>query len=181
MLASGPLVGKLGYYNPVLIFGTILMTIGAGLISTWTVDTSAVKWISYQMIYAFGIGVAFQPPYIAVQTVLKDSMVPRALVMLSYMQTFGGIVMLSIAQNVFLARLTMNLSQEIPGLEPSVIHNSGALGVLNSVSAAERPRVLAGYMGALRQVYYIILALCCVVAVSSLGIEWKSVKKEQKK
>lgn len=180
-LAGGPLVSAIGYYNPVLMLGSILAAIGAGLITTFSVDTTAAKWISYQVVYGIGIGLAFQPPYVAVQTVLTESVVPMALVMLSFTQQFGGIVMLSIAQNVFLGCLTRNLVTEVPNLDPSIIRNSGALELIDAVPAADRGRVVEAYNDALVQVFYITLALTCVVAISTLGIEWKSVKKEQKR
>lgn len=180
-LAGGPLISFAGYYNPTLILGSVLMTVGSGLITTFKPDTSAGYWISYQIVYGIGIGLAFQPPYIAVQTVLQDSVVPTALVILSFTQQFGGIVMLSIAQNVFLNRLAHNLADGVPGLNPNIVLNSGALGLINSVPTIFRDRVLVAYNKALVDVFYIALGLACVVVVSTLFIEWKSVKEGKKK
>jgi len=180
-LAGGPLISFTGYYNPTLILGSVLMTVGSGLITTFRPDTSAGYWISYQIVYGIGIGFAFPPPYIAVQTVLQDSVVPTALVILSFTQQFGGIVMLSIAQNVFLNRLAHNLAAGVPGLNPNIVLNSGALGLINSVPTLFRDRVLVAYNKALVDVFYIALGLACVVVVSTLFIEWKSVKEGKKK
>jgi len=102
-LTGGPLTSFIGYYSPVLMLGSVSAAVAVGLISTFTPDTGAGEWISY---YGIGTGMAFQPPFIAVQTVLDDSTVPTALVLLSFTQIFGGIVVLSITQNVFLNRLT---------------------------------------------------------------------------
>jgi hypothetical protein len=176
-LVSGPLTSYIGYYNPSLMLGSVLMTVGSGLITTLRPDTGAGKWISYQIIYGFGIGLAFQPPYFAVQTVLSESMVPTALVMLSFTQQLGGIVILSITQNVFLNRLSHNLATQVPGLDPNTVLGSGALGIINTIPAKFRDQVLVAYNGALVNVFYIALGLTCVVLVSTLGMEWKSVKK----
>jgi MFS family permease len=180
-LAGGPLTSYLGYYNPVMLLGGVFMAVGSGLITTLQPDTGAGKWISYQIIYGIGIGLAFQPPFIAVQTVLDDSMVPMALVMLSFTQEFGGIFILSITQNVFLSRLAHNLATQVPGLDPDKVLSSGALGVVNAVPAKYRDQVLVAYNEALVNVFYIALGLTCVAAVSSLGIEWKSVKQGKEK
>ncbi|KAJ5993977.1 hypothetical protein N7451_009701 [Penicillium sp. IBT 35674x] len=179
-LAGGPLTTCIGYYNPTLIFGSILMTVGSGLITTLRPDTGPEKWISFQILYGLGIGLAFQPPYIAVQTVLPDSMVPTALVMLSFAQQFGGIVILSIAQNVFLNRLTYNLTTQVPGLNPSNVLGSGALGLIDRIPVKFRDQVLMVYNEALVDVFYIALGLTCLVVVSTLGIEWKSFKQGKK-
>ena len=53
-------VGKLGYYLPVTLFGSVLIAIGNGLISTFEPGTSAGKWIGYQILLGIGTGVALQ-------------------------------------------------------------------------------------------------------------------------
>lgn len=180
-LAGGPLTSYLGYYNPPLMVGSVLMTVGVGLITTFTPDTSAGKWILYQIVYGTGIGLAFQPPFIAVQTVLDDSMVPMALVMLSFTQQSGGIIILSIAQNVFLNRLAHNLATGVPGLEPDIVLDNGALGLIDAVPAEFRDQVLVAYNGALVRVFHISLVLTCLVVVGMFGVEWRSIKRGGKR
>ena len=46
---SGFFTTKVGYYTPLLIVGGAIMIVGAGLLTTWEVDTSAGKWIGYQV------------------------------------------------------------------------------------------------------------------------------------
>jgi predicted MFS family arabinose efflux permease len=176
-LTGGLLTSFIGYYSPVLMLGSVFAAVAVGLISTFTPNTGAGEWISYQTLYGLGIGMAFQPPFIAVQTVLDDSTVPTALVLLSFTQIFGGIVVLSIAQNVFLNQLTRNLAIEIPGLDPNLVLNYGATGFIKAVPAQFRDRVLGAYNGALVNVFHIALGLACLAVVGTLGIEWKSVKK----
>jgi hypothetical protein len=40
---SGALITRIGYYTPFMIFGTCLMSIGAGLLTTLQVDTGSGK------------------------------------------------------------------------------------------------------------------------------------------
>jgi len=173
---GGPLTTWFGYYNPVLIIGGTFAAVGAGLLTTLELDTSIGKWVSYQIIYGIGIGLAFQPPYMAVQTVLAESMVPMALVMLSFAQQLGGIVVLAIAQNVLLTVLSRNLAQ-VDGLDSAAVSSGGALGIIESAPEHLRGQVLSAYNDALKDVLYIPLALACIVAVCMFGLEWKSVKK----
>jgi hypothetical protein len=112
----------------------------------------------------------------AVQTVLTESMVPMALVMLSFAQQLGGIVVLAIAQNVFLTVLSRNLAQ-VQGLDSAAVSSGGALGIIESAPAHLRGQVLSAYNDALKDVLYIPLALACIVAVCMFGLEWKSMKK----
>lgn len=57
---SGFAVTKLGYYLPWAIFSAVLTSIGAGLISTWTVGTNTGTWIGYQIILGVGRGAGIQ-------------------------------------------------------------------------------------------------------------------------
>jgi hypothetical protein len=174
-LLGGPLTTYIGYYSPTLTMGSVLTVIGTGLITTLQPDSPAAKWISYQIIYGIGIGLAFQPPFIAVQTVLEGSTVPAALVLLNFVQILGGIIVLSIAQNVFLTKLVSYLATVVPQLDTSIILNNGALGLIDSVSAAHRDQVLTAYNRALVDVFYISLGLSCVAVLSTLGIERKRI------
>jgi len=54
------LVGKLGYYLPWAVFSGIVASIGAGLISSWTPETTTAKWVGYQVILGLGRGAGFQ-------------------------------------------------------------------------------------------------------------------------
>lgn len=175
---GGPLTTWFGYYNPVMIIGGTLATVGAGLLTTLQPDTPAAKWISYQIVYAAGIGLAFQPPYMAVQTLLADSLVPTALVMLSFAQQLGGIVMLAIAQNVFLSTLSRKL-KEVLGPDSRALSHGGALGILRSAPPHLRGEVVQAYNEALRDVLYIVLGLACVVGACMFGLEWRSVRKKK--
>ena len=87
------------------MLGGVLMTVGSGLIITLKPGTSEGTLIAYQVIYGIGVGMAFQPPYIALQTILNNSLVPMGLVLLSFTQQLGGISILSIAQVSALSRL----------------------------------------------------------------------------
>lgn len=59
-VADDRTVGKLGYYLPFSLISAVLIAIGNGLISTFTPDTSAGKWIGYQIILGAGTGGGLQ-------------------------------------------------------------------------------------------------------------------------
>lgn len=59
-VVSGFAVSKLGFYLPWAILSAVLSSVGAGLISTWTVGTSTGAWIGYQIILGIGRGAGMQ-------------------------------------------------------------------------------------------------------------------------
>lgn len=55
-IIAGGGVTAVGYYVPFFVASTIFMSVGAGLLTTFEVDTGASKWIGYQIVYGFGVG-----------------------------------------------------------------------------------------------------------------------------
>lgn len=54
-----------------MISGTIIASVGAGLLTTIDLTTPTVKWAAYLAMTGIGIGMASQLPYTALQVVLE--------------------------------------------------------------------------------------------------------------
>lgn len=175
-ILGGAGVTLLGHYVPFFYASTILMSVGAGLLTTFTVDTGSPKWIGYQIIYGFGVGLAMQQPLIAVQTVLPIADVPVGTALIMFTQTFGGALFVSVGQNVFANRLFTGLVQEAEGFDPAMILRLGATTVKQAVPPQFLDGVLVAYNRALTQTWYVSVALSCLTIIGTVGLEWKSVK-----
>lgn len=55
-IIGGALITIFGYYTPFMILSSILMSIGAGLLTTLKTDSGHGKWIGYQAMTGFGVG-----------------------------------------------------------------------------------------------------------------------------
>jgi hypothetical protein len=64
-------VQKVGYCLPPALFGTILASIGAGLLSTLTVSSGPGRWTGFQIIYGVGIGSVVQMVRNSFQVLIK--------------------------------------------------------------------------------------------------------------
>ena len=53
-------VNMVGYYIPVALFASILLSVGSGLMATFDAETSTGKWIGYQILYGAGRGLGLQ-------------------------------------------------------------------------------------------------------------------------
>ena len=53
---AGGLTTGFGYYTHWIYLSAILMSIGAGLLTTFDVHTGSPKWIGYQVLYGLGFG-----------------------------------------------------------------------------------------------------------------------------
>lgn len=174
-ITSGALVTKLGWYNPWMIMCSIVMSIGAGLITTFHADTMSPKWIGYQIVFGFGLGMGMQQAPTAAQAVLAQKDVSTGVSLMLFAQSLGGALFICIGEAVFTNTLTTNLSP-ISGLNPKLIISTGATDLWNVVTAQDLPAVLVAYNGALSKAFIVAVAAACFTLVPVLGIEWKSVK-----
>ncbi|KAK2060598.1 major facilitator superfamily transporter [Colletotrichum caudatum] len=175
--AGGGLIARVGYYTPVMLVGVSVMAVGAGLLTTLGVHSGPAKWVGYQIIYGLGMGMCFQAPNLAAQTVLKKKDVPIGASAMFFSQTLGGAVFISVGQNVLNNELVKRI-RGLPGLEGVDIKGSGAT-TLTQLPAAVRGPVLEAYNDALRVVFVVGLVLVCSAMLGAAGMEWKSVKKGQ--
>ncbi|KAF2222083.1 major facilitator superfamily domain-containing protein [Elsinoe ampelina] len=165
-----------GYYTPWLIASSICTAVGAGLMSTWSIDMVAGKWIGYQLLYGAGVGFGLQLTLIAIQTVLPKKDVPTGTAIIAFSQTLGGAIFISVAQNINTNKLISNLQQEVPTLEPSMILRTGATEIRNIVPPDMLQGVLVAYNTALTQTFYVGVATAALSIFGSALIEWKSIK-----
>ncbi|KAF3770557.1 hypothetical protein M406DRAFT_33124 [Cryphonectria parasitica EP155] len=181
ILAAGHITSYIGYYTPLMAFGTLLSSLGAGLITTrFTLSTPPLEWIIYQIFFNLGGGAMFQQPYTAIQAVLPDKNVPTAIVVLSFVQELGGFMALAVAQAVFIGTLLRRLKSLGLGLTARDVLDMGALDLIEAVPEAMRGLVKEAYMDSIREVFVVgLVCTCCTIV--SLGIPWRSVKEDKDK
>lgn len=176
-MLSGGLVSYLGYYTPFMIISSILTSVGAGLMTTFNVDTPQSQWIGYQFIFGAGVGFGMQQTMVAVQACLKgkDIAVGTAIVMFS--QTLGGALFIAVAENVFANKLVSNvIAANLPGLDAATVLNAGATQIQKVIPAQFLPAILAAYNDALTNAYYVSVAMSCLTLIGALSIQWISIK-----
>ncbi|KAI9730555.1 MAG: hypothetical protein M1834_005796 [Cirrosporium novae-zelandiae] len=174
-ILAGFLVTKIGYYVPFMYIGSVLMSIGAGLLTTFTINTGHPKWIGYQVVFGFGIGLAMQQASVAAQTVLSKKDVSVGASMMFFAQSLGGALFVSVGENVFTNHLIAGL-KNIPNIDPDVVVNAGATSLKDVISAKYLDLVLSAYNHALSQAFKVALGAACASIVGALGMEWKSVR-----
>ena len=173
---AGAAITKLGYYSPFMIVSAVLTSIGAGLLTTFTVHTSNSKWIGYQIIYGAGIGFGMQQPLIAAQTVLALKDVPVGTAVIMFTQTLGGALFVSVGNNVFTNKLISGLAKAAPTVDPKIVTSVGATSLQKYIPHGLLPGVLVAYNDALTKTFQISLVLSCMSLIGAAIIEWKSVK-----
>ena len=175
-VAGGILIQVVGYYTPFVYGSSVLMSIGAGLLTTLVPSSGAGKWIGYQVIFGAGVGMGFQLPLIAVQTVLDKADVPIGTAMMMFSTMFGGALFASVGQNVETTSLIKGLTQAVPGINPEAILSAGATSLDNIIPSQYLGAAKIAYNSALIDSFYVGLGMALFSVFGAAFFEWKSIK-----
>lgn len=174
-IISGSIVRKTGHYVPFMYLSTVLVSVGAGSITTFNSSTGHPAWIGYQVLYGLGLGVGMQQPSIAAQTVLGRRDVSTGVSIMFFMQSLGGSVFMCIGQSLFTNYIKASLST-IPGFDVQKILTMGAMDLAKVIPADKLEEVLGYYNEGLRRAFIVVVAVSCLMVLPTLGMEWRSVK-----
>jgi hypothetical protein len=176
-VAAGAAVTVWGYYTPFMIAGAALAAVGYGLTTTFRPDTGSGAWIGYQILLGAGIGISFQQPLMAVQTVLDIDDVPTGTSLIIFLQTLGGALFVAVSQNVFTNKLVEYVGAYVPEIpDPSYILAVGATSVKDAFDEALLPGVKLAFNDALTQTFIVFTALAAISILGAVAVEWRSVK-----
>ncbi|KAK1566006.1 major facilitator superfamily transporter [Colletotrichum navitas] len=173
--------GQVGYYNPFMIASTVLMAVGSGLLTTWKPGISEGVWIGFQVLYGLGSGMDMQIPLIVVQAVLPPEDIPLGTALVMFMQSFGGAIFISVAQNIFTNELRTGLAKYLPNINATAIIHGGATsirepGVLPPDAVGPTLQV---YSKSITNSWYLAVGLSCASVFGSAFVQWKTVKQSQ--
>lgn len=154
-------------------------TIGSGVLYTLQVNSSAGRWIGYQVLAGFGAGASVQIPFISVQVVLSKKDMPSGVAMVIFCNSLGGAVAVSIAQTIFVNTLRQQLGVQVTRLDPQLLIDTGATNFRTVVPPQLLSAVLELYDIAITKSYILPIAATALAFLCSLAVEWKSAKGKQ--
>jgi MFS family permease len=177
---AGGCTQHFGYYVPFMLASAIIVPIATGLFTTFHTDTGHAKWFGYQVLVGFGIGLGMQQSSMAAQTCLDKIDVPTGVSLMFFGQQLGGTVFVSVGQNVLSSRLIAGLlAAKVPGLDASMVVNTGATNLRDAVKPEFLAAVLKAYNHAVTTVFAVAVGTSCILIVGAVFMEWKSVKKDK--
>ena len=175
-MLSGSAIGKIGYFQPFLILGSILATIGAGLIYTLDIGSSVGHYIGYQIIFGAGLGIAIQVPVIAAQALSDMSDISLVTGSILFFQLSSGAFSVSAAQSIFNNELIKKLGTLATGVDAAQIIQAGSTGIPESFTKEQVPGILISYMKGLKASWAMGVGLAGVTVLISFWPEWRSIK-----
>lgn len=168
-----------GQYAPFLYFGSVVSAIAGGLLTTLQVDSGHAKYLGYQAMFGIGTGSAMMQPLMAVQAAAPPSDIPSATVIVMFMQSMGGAIFISAAQNLFHNKLLENLTNSLPGVDAKKVVEAGATMLRTVVPKEMLPTALAAYSSAITYSFYLAVAFSALSLLGAFPMQWLSLKKKK--
>jgi hypothetical protein len=154
----------------------IVSTIGAGLLSTFQANFGPSQWIGYQALYGIGLGLGLSQPIVVIQASIPLVEIPSAIAIVTFMQSMGGSVSVSVAQNVFRNELLRGLARNAPKVDAHKLIAAGPTTLRLVVAAEQLEGVLVAYNSAITYTFYVGAACSVLAMIGALPIQWISVK-----
>ncbi|KAI0437892.1 MFS gliotoxin efflux transporter glia [Xylaria telfairii] len=167
-LISCAIVGRIGFYQPFLVAGAVLATIGAGLIYTWKLHTGIGPIIGYQIICGVGTGISVQIPVLVagVVTTSADQAISTATVLFFQFVSaaYGVGATDAILNNVLLSWLP----QYLPDEDPHEVLKLGSSALQTRFEGEKLRGARRAYMKGLHASWALAIALFGVATLASL-------------
>ncbi|KAJ5810633.1 Major facilitator superfamily domain general substrate transporter [Penicillium pulvis] len=158
-----------GYYTPFVYAGSVLMSIGTGLLMTVRPHhTPRARWVGFQIICGAGIGLGEEQGLYMVQTTLSENDVATGIGLILFAQTFGGALFVSVAQLLFLENISKALKTLAPNLSPK--------SVLDGETTGSSPELQAVYGVAIKDSLRVGLILAAASTLGAVLYDWKSLR-----
>lgn len=175
-VASGVLITIYGHYVPIMIVGSAISTVGAGLIYTLEQDSGSDKWIGYQALAGIGLGLTFQIPVIVNQSLVTPSDLSSITAQTLFFQTIGGAFFISAAQAAFANTLLTRVLTAAPTADPMRVIATGASELSEAFDDEQLPGVIIAYMAGLKVTFAIAIATAGVCTFLAFAPRWESLK-----
>ncbi|PYH71881.1 MDR family MFS transporter [Aspergillus vadensis CBS 113365] len=167
MLAGGVL-NKVGYYQPFLLAGAGIVTIGSGLIYTLDINTSSSRIIGYQILAGAGDGICVQVPVTAVQAFVDQKELATVTALVLFFQLGSGVIGIAAGESIFSNQVIQKLAQYAPGTSATAVLEAGASELQSVFGEAELQGVRRAYLAGIHGAWILTLALCGAAVVAGV-------------
>ncbi|KAB8336835.1 hypothetical protein FH972_021143 [Carpinus fangiana] len=164
---GGIFVSKTGLPTPAMFIGAAIGTIGCGLLYTLDIETSAGKWIGYQILTGSAIAFAVQNGLNIAQASVEPEDLPAVTANL-----FCAAFTVASAQAAFINQMLVKLPVSAPGIDPAKLIATGASDLRNAFSSEELSGILVAYMHGLKSVFAASIGFCGLAFLTTLIVPW---------
>lgn len=166
------------HFTPMLVIGAIAATVGMSLVHTLDADSQVSSWIGYEIIIGMGVGTALQVPMIANQAAVGVEDIAAVTSMTLFAENVGTAIFTAATESAFTNGLVRALTQNVPGLKPEAVINTGATRIREAFRAEDIYGVLSSYLEGCRDSHLVPIACGASAVLVSMVIAVPGVAKE---
>ncbi|KAL5316077.1 hypothetical protein ACEPPN_016954 [Leptodophora sp. 'Broadleaf-Isolate-01'] len=159
-MMSGGIIGKTRVFQPFLLVGGLLATVGAALLYTVDLNSSKARYLGPQVVFGFGIGLGCQVPMMALQS-------------FSPPEDVASVTSIIVTQSLFANRLLSSLATSAPSINPGLVLATGATELRRVFNGSDLLNVISSYMVGTKAVFAWSLAGAAFTAVLALVVPFK--------
>lgn len=175
-IISGGMISAYGIAVPWMIGGSMLATIGAGLLYTLNIHSSSSAWIGYQALSGLGIGLALQVPIIIGQAISLPEDLSSVTAMILFAQTIGGAFFVSAGQVALSNVLQSAILKHAPSVRPADVLSVGVTEIRSHFAPDVVPQIVASYMDGLQAAYAIAIAASGIAVLFACACKFTNLK-----
>ncbi|KAJ7146843.1 transporter [Mycena epipterygia] len=171
-IISGQVVGKFGYYWPLLFVAPMFLGVGSGLLYTLNTNSSSASLVGFQILAGVGTGLGMQNSLLAMQVEFRNNpkLLGQATSMAGFGQFLGGTLGLGVAEPVFSSELTKFLLKYAPDAPVEIVRQSPT-AIYTALPAAMIPGVVQSYLQSLRIVFVLGAPVAGLALLSAFFIK----------
>lgn len=118
-------------------------------------------------------------PLLAVQNTVPPQQLPIAMALVTFSQSFGAALFLSLAETIFSNSFGNLISDYAPLVDGQSVIDAGATGFRKVVSGTDLAGVLTAYAKSIDRVFYLAAGAGVGCFVFAWGMGWKGLKKKK--
>ncbi|CRG83495.1 Putative HC-toxin efflux carrier TOXA [Talaromyces islandicus] len=165
-------IGKLQIFQPFLLVGAAVATIGVGLIYTFDIDVGLGPIIGYQILYGVGTGLGVQTPNLVATITSRAEDVSIAVATVSFFMFTAGGWGVAVADAILNNLLLQKLPHYVPDIDSQSVLRVGAGGIKNAYQGEELRGVQQAYLDGLHGSWALGIAAFGVTFLWALVPRW---------
>lgn len=181
-LLIGPMVSTsvaqvIGHHLPLMLGGSILMTIGSGLLFTLSSSTTESQWIGYQILTAMGAGLCRQMTFSAVPLMLAVDDLATASALVAFFSSLGPTLAIGAEQCIY----TNEFRKHLAGMSGNVVSKvmqKGATDLTAIVAAPLQGEVKLAFNFAITRAFALSIPCAGAAVCCTLIMDWSKVRRK---
>jgi hypothetical protein len=184
----GFIIHRTGRYLELIYAGVILMTIGNGLYTLFSTESSLAEIVTFQIVAGLGAGLLFQAPLLALQALLPQDDIAMATSTLSFMRNLATSLSVVIGGVLFQNSMDIRVPSlstppiSLPSNITDLLVGGDAAAHVFLVSViqdpAQRAAVREAYAWSMRNMWIMYTGISALAVVASLFIKKHHLRKD---